>query len=629
MSADLESRLKPPSGLGHWTKIVKKRNSGNITDVYITTPEKKKLKSGAELYKYILKHKKYWPVFDAIRINFEREATKGFSKWTKKLISFLKPQQNAGSMIKAKTIKLKDENVKNSNNIEKTTSPERKNGIREIKKQKLNAEFRSQNGEAVEVEMEEKRPENEKQEKTQKCQENERNIDNDDKRPKKRKMESEEENLKDEDQENKQKDIKYRIDSCEPTIWASPSMNVHLKLKKPKIGPKSMMKKYEEVAAPFFAQIEEMKLSKEVTNHEEDDIEIVEVKTCQKKQKIDEQEKKQIYKKNEKNLEVNDKNEETKFTVANTKKEEEEIMSSDISEGTDIEILETEEETDPLEEINFPDILEELDIEILETDEKDQLKQDEEKHGKMYEIPQKTEVINTKLKEVVMSSIFDKNNALDQTYNKNDTLQQNSTLTKPLDENRNSYINTPKLEKVNNLGKQRTDNGNILTYDILGTWTKIMKKRTSGNHVDVYITTPEKKRLRSGAELYKFIENNDKYWPVFDATLINFDKDGKQAPSKWTKSLITFLNEKQNGLSNTDSSQSVRNENEPQKKLSKIGPKSAMKSRHSLSPDINENVKTIRPKIGPKSMMKKEKDKELPTQFLAHEVFGYETEDCL
>ena len=41
-------------------------------------------------------------------------------------------------------------------------------------------------------------------------------------------------------------------------------MNVNLKFKKPKVGPKSVMKKYEEVAAPFFAQIEEMKLSKEL-----------------------------------------------------------------------------------------------------------------------------------------------------------------------------------------------------------------------------------------------------------------------------------------------------------------------------------------------------------------------------
>ena len=81
----------------------------------------------------------------------------------------------------------------------------------------------------------------------------------------------------------------------------------------------------------------------------------------------------------------------------------------------------------------------------------------------------------------------------------------------------------------------------VYTYECLGFWTKIMKKRNSGSHVDIYITTPERKRLRSGAELYKFIENNDKYWSVFDPTEINFDRNGKQAPSKSTKNLMTFL----------------------------------------------------------------------------------------
>ena len=85
----------------------------------------------------------------------------------------------------------------------------------------------------------------------------------------------------------------------------------------------------------------------------------------------------------------------------------------------------------------------------------------------------------------------------------------------------------PKQLKVNmnKHEKQKMEHGNVCTYDCLGTWTKIMKKRTSGSYVDVYITTPEKKRLRSGTELYKFIENNDRYWPVFDASVINFDKD--------------------------------------------------------------------------------------------------------
>ena len=62
------------------------------------------------------------------------------------------------------------------------------------------------------------------------------------------------------------------------------------------------------------------------------------------------------------------------------------------------------------------------------------------------------------------------------------------------------------------------------TYECLGLWTKIMKNRISGNQrPDPYITTPEMKTLRSGAELYRFIMKNEKYWSVFDATVINFE----------------------------------------------------------------------------------------------------------
>ena len=67
------------------------------------------------------------------------------------------------------------------------------------------------------------------------------------------------------------------------------------------------------------------------------------------------------------------------------------------------------------------------------------------------------------------------------------------------------------------------------TYECLGLWTKIMKKRISGNQrPDTYITTPEMKTLRSGAELYRFIVKNEKYWSVFDATLINFETMAKK-----------------------------------------------------------------------------------------------------
>ena len=70
------------------------------------------------------------------------------------------------------------------------------------------------------------------------------------------------------------------------------------------------------------------------------------------------------------------------------------------------------------------------------------------------------------------------------------------------------------------------------TYECIGLWTKILKKRNSGETIDPYITTPERKRLRSGAELYKFIEKNKKYWPIFDATVINFERSSVNKYSK-------------------------------------------------------------------------------------------------
>ena len=81
-------------------------------------------------------------------------------------------------------------------------------------------------------------------------------------------------------------------------------------------------------------------------------------------------------------------------------------------------------------------------------------------------------------------------------------------------------------------------------YECLGLWTKIMKKRIFGTHrPDPYITTPEMKTLRSGAELYKFIVKNQKYWSVFDATLINFETRAKKKYSKWTAELKVIFSE--------------------------------------------------------------------------------------
>ena len=155
----------------------------------------------------------------------------------------------------------------------------------------------------------------------------------------------------------------------------------------------------------------------------------------------------------------------------------------------------------------------------------------------------------------------------------------------------------------------------------------LLKKRPTGS-IDVYIKTPNGKTLRSGAELYKFIEKNDKYWPVFDASVIHFKRNDNQGDTKVIKDLKSFLKEKQNNLPKSDSL--IENEVKSKRNLldagqkrnknsqkgvsrnsdekikaskSKIGPKSVIKSQKDTSPKVKKNLKSTNPKIGPKSIV--------------------------
>ena len=149
------------------------------------------------------------------------------------------------------------------------------------------------------------------------------------------------------------------------------------------------------------------------------------------------------------------------------------------------------------------------------------------------------------------------------------------------------------------------------TYECIGLWTKILKKRNSGDTIDPYITTPERKRLRSGAELYKFIEKNKKYWPIFDATVINFERKSVNKYSKWTQKLIGFLENVRPGVSSQKSRKSEGNKKKSLEKPEdvkssvkpKIGPKSV---RERSCPKPREGFKSYsKPKMGPKSIMEK------------------------
>ena len=149
------------------------------------------------------------------------------------------------------------------------------------------------------------------------------------------------------------------------------------------------------------------------------------------------------------------------------------------------------------------------------------------------------------------------------------------------------------------------------TYECIGLWTKILKKRDSGDTIDPYITTPERKRLRSGAELYKFIGKNKKYWPIFDATIINFERKSVNKYSKWTQKLIEFLEKVRPDVSSQKSRKSEGNKKKslekPENVKSSVKPKISLKTvRERSCPKPREGFKSFsKPKMGPKSIMEK------------------------
>jgi len=154
------------------------------------------------------------------------------------------------------------------------------------------------------------------------------------------------------------------------------------------------------------------------------------------------------------------------------------------------------------------------------------------------------------------------------------------------------------------------------SYEALGTWRKVIQARSSGNHVDPYLYTPDNKKLRSGNDLIDYISKNPKYWPVFDPKIINFDRNvsgiaaGK--PTGNTKKLEKFLELVNNGVSvqeALDSLQHVVKEylKKPNKPKNPDGtPKNSFK-RKSYGGAEGGPMKI---KIGPKSAMKKWKEGE-------------------
>ena len=77
---------------GKWKKVILQRGAGSSTktDPYLYTPGNEKLRSGVELFNFIVKHPEYWQDFDATKVNVDR-CTDGtnLTRQTRKLVTFL------------------------------------------------------------------------------------------------------------------------------------------------------------------------------------------------------------------------------------------------------------------------------------------------------------------------------------------------------------------------------------------------------------------------------------------------------------------------------------------------------------------------------------------------------------
>ena len=77
---------------GKWKKVILQRGAGSSTktDPYVYTPGNEKLRSGVELFNFIVKHPEYWQDFDATKVNVDK-CTDGtnLTRQTRKLVTFL------------------------------------------------------------------------------------------------------------------------------------------------------------------------------------------------------------------------------------------------------------------------------------------------------------------------------------------------------------------------------------------------------------------------------------------------------------------------------------------------------------------------------------------------------------
>merc|ERR1740129_1456660 len=126
---------------------------------------------------------------------------------------------------------------------------------------------------------------------------------------------------------------------------------------------------------------------------------------------------------------------------------------------------------------------------------------------------------------------------------------------------------------------------------------KIACSRSTGDHVDLYVYTPDGTKLRSSPELLDYISRNTQYWEHFDPTLINFDRKQAQSLGSGTKRIINFLTEVRKGVTKEEALKSIKHIT----KQPRPRPQAANNFRRK-----DYSLKSaIKRRIGPKCVMKR------------------------
>ena len=87
-------------------------------------------------------------------------------------------------------------------------------------------------------------------------------------------------------------------------------------------------------------------------------------------------------------------------------------------------------------------------------------------------------------------------------------------------------------------------------HEYNGTWRKIVVERSTGDHVDPYLFTPDNVKLRSNNDLIDYLAEHPEFWDVFDGKILNLER--KEKPVKMsasTKKLVEFLSAVNSGVS--------------------------------------------------------------------------------